>query len=395
MDSCVLLNDFESVLGLDDNDYCKSKHRLISHHLFDHIDICLDNPVTQENEGIEKGLFDHIDFCLDNPITQENKGIEKGLFDHIDFCLDNPITQVDEGIERALFDHIDFCLDNSITQGDEENENRKDDFIKMTRDLRSLASRHFDFGTSGIFGGVDGEFGGSVMFQAIQQVMKESALKNSMSYGVDLGHGSATALFATYNYGLKLNMIGIEVNDMRYLYSIRFQALLSNSSCRIFTQLASMSILFHGSAASVLKERLSFRPQHLWLIYWFSQGWGSKDIIEVIKYLNHVPNIEWIITDLSFDKLVEFGFTRKIRSRSNRYGGRMYRSSNSRSIFVHHLIQVLVYDGTTDLGHDKTKEFEILRSFYTQIPIEFAQNNIFRLEERYASRNRSGRGLSK
>jgi len=65
-----------------------------------------------------------------------------------------------------------------------------------------------------------------------------------------------------------------------------------------------MCILYHGNAADILSSQLSARPRKLFLVYWFREGWSRQDIIAVVFYLNFVPNIEWIICDLSFDKLV-------------------------------------------------------------------------------------------
>jgi len=50
-------------------------------------------------------------------------------------------------------------------------------------------------------GGVYGEFTTVVMYPD--------------RYGVDLGHGSATAILAYFNSAANLKMLGIEINDMR------------------------------------------------------------------------------------------------------------------------------------------------------------------------------------
>jgi hypothetical protein len=40
----------------------------------------------------------------------------------------------------------------------------KEEFLKTARQLRCFAQKHFDFGPAGSFGGVDGEFSASMMY---------------------------------------------------------------------------------------------------------------------------------------------------------------------------------------------------------------------------------------
>ena len=143
--------------------------------------------------------------------------------------------------------------------------------------------------------------------------MIASEFTSSKRYGVDLGSGSAMAIFAYFNFGAGLRMVGIEANEMRYLYSVRLQELLSRST-DFRNQLSRMSLLFHGNAADILLERLSIHPLFLWVVYWFRQGWSYNDIQAVALYLNNVPNLEWIIVDLTFEDFKNFGYVGKLRS---------------------------------------------------------------------------------
>jgi hypothetical protein len=122
-------------------------------------------------------------------------------------------------------------------------------------------------------------------------MLTKAKFRDLRRYGVDLGSGSGMALFAFFNFGAKLPMVGIELNEMRYLYSIRLQELLSESS-EFNRKLSKMSLLFHGNAIDVLKSELSSRPSYLWIVYWFREGWSTDDIEAVVRYLNNLPNLE-------------------------------------------------------------------------------------------------------
>jgi hypothetical protein len=50
-------------------------------------------------------------------------------------------------------------------------------------------------------------------------MLTKAKFRDLRRYGVDLGSGSGMALFAFFNFGAKLPMVGIELNEMRYLYS--------------------------------------------------------------------------------------------------------------------------------------------------------------------------------
>jgi hypothetical protein len=263
----------------------------------------------------------------------------------------------------------------------------KEEFLKTARQLRCFAQKHFDFGTAGSFGGVDGEFSASMMYNIIYRLLTASEFTSSKRYGADLGSGSAMAIFSYFNFGAGLRMVGIEANEMRYLYSVRLQELLSRST-DFRNQLSRMSLLFHGNAADILLERLSIHPLFLWVVYWFRQGWSYNDIQAVALYLNNVPNLEWIIVDLTFEDLKNFGYVGKLRSESKSYRGRLNKSTNTRTLYMHHVSQADDYYDRCSNERSLGKEALLLKVLGTENPIDHAKLQIRQIEGKYGSRKR-------
>jgi len=309
----------------------------------------------------------------------------------IDFKFDTPL---DRDVDTTF--HWSFDLNESFCFDEEKNKLIKKvilckkELYNMTRSLRSHAHRHFSFGTTGAQGGVDGEFTTVVMYPVLRRIVSESSFTDPDRYGVDLGHGSATAILAYFNSAVNLKMVGIEINDMRYLYSIRRQDCLSRSKRLDFKQLSRMCILYHGNAADILISQLSARPRKLFLVYWFREGWSRQDIMAVVFYLNFVPNLEWIICDLSFDKLVSMGYEGRLRNESTQHRGKMYASSNSRTLHVHHVYSP-AKSALALQQADLDKEDRVVASFGTHIVTDHAKLEILRLEEKYSACNRIGR----
>ena len=136
------------------------------------------------------------------PITLEANSIFK--FDKRAVSLEMKDSCI--GISMPINAYSVFKFDDVVATKD-ENE-MKTEFCKTARRLRSLAQRHFDYGTAGTFGGVDGEFSASVMFRIIQRMLTKAKFRDLRRYGVDLGSGSGMTLFAFFNFGAKLPMVG-------------------------------------------------------------------------------------------------------------------------------------------------------------------------------------------
>ena len=93
------------------------------------------------------------------PITLEANSIFK--FDKRAVSLEMKDSCI--GISMPINAYSVFKFDDVVATKD-ENE-MKTEFCKTARRLRSLAQRHFNYGTAGTFGGVDGEFSASVMYR--------------------------------------------------------------------------------------------------------------------------------------------------------------------------------------------------------------------------------------
>jgi hypothetical protein len=216
----------------------------------------------------------------------------------------------------------------------------KDDFYRLAREMRSIASKAMDFGTSGIGGGVDGESNSATFYKVVKYIGTDFIKSDDNSWGVDLGSGSGVASMAFFNGGMGLNMIGIECNEQRFAYSLTLQSrLLAPPYGEKFSDIAKKSQFFEGDGIKCLTELLGATDPivHLKVLYWFREGWDPDDIEAVVGYFNNlVINLEWIICDMNIEKLHYHGFKGRIVS-SSHFSGPMSKSSNSRTLYVHHV----------------------------------------------------------
>lgn len=217
----------------------------------------------------------------------------------------------------------------------------KTQFYTFARQARVVEERHLSFGSAGFDGGVDGSMSAAAFYNVVRTVTRNFMTDDPLAYGFDIGHGTGFAAVAYFNYGLNLNMVGIESNPFRTFCSWIFQkAMLSHKSREDFRGIAKKSQLYHGVGVEGLTAIFGSTESivHLKLIYWFREGWNPDDITLMVDYINRMMiNLEWIICDMSSVKLLDFGFIGEIVSTSQ-FTGRLNKSSNTRSLFVHRLI---------------------------------------------------------
>ena len=216
----------------------------------------------------------------------------------------------------------------------------KEVFYRLAREMRSIASSAMDFGPSGFEGGVDGESNSATFFMVVESVNTDFIKVDENAWGVDIGSGSGIASMSYFNGGMGLNMIGIECNEHRFKYSLTLQnRLLGPLYGKKYSEYAKMSRFYEGDGIKCLIELLGSTVPivHLKLIYWFREGWSEKDVKAILDYFNRlVVNLEWLICDMNEQKLLKYGFKGSIIS-SVRFSGPMNRSSNSRTLHVHHV----------------------------------------------------------
>ena len=216
----------------------------------------------------------------------------------------------------------------------------KEVFYRLAREMRSIASSAMDFGPSGFEGGVDGESNSATFFMVVESVNTDFIKVDENAWGVDIGSGSGIASMSYFNGGMGLNMIGIECNEHRFKYSLTLQnRLLGPLYGKKYSEYAKMSRFYEGDGIKCLIELLGSTVPivHLKLIYWFREGWRENDVKAILDYFNRlVVNLEWLICDMNEQKLLKYGFKGSIIS-SVRFSGPMNRSSNSRTLHVHHV----------------------------------------------------------
>lgn len=237
----------------------------------------------------------------------------------------------------------------------------KDDFYSLAKKMRATASRAMDFGASGFRGGIDGESCSSTFFMVVQSVDTDFINVDQDAWAIDIGSGTGIASMAYFNGGMGLNMVGIECNIERLVYSLRLQRRLLERG--EFKEIAKMSQFFEGDGLKGLIEILGSSDPivHLKLIYWFRDGWDPHDIEDILDYINTlVINLEWFICDMSQKELEENGFKGHIIS-SVSFQGPMNKSSNSRTLFVHHVRMHAA--GTVNIVCEREKS--IITSFKT------------------------------
>lgn len=212
----------------------------------------------------------------------------------------------------------------------------------FAKKMRYIAKRFNDMGTSGDEGGVDGEMSSPGMLKVLNAVSTQIVLKDQKAFGIDIGSGSGVACMAYFNKFTGLPMIGVESNYQRCFTSWRLQEeLLRNESHSEFRDVARMSKFIYGDGFQLLIDLFGACGEnaifHLKLIYWFRRGWSEKDIIDVIYYAcRSFANLEYIICDMTAEKLQDYGFMGTIIS-TVQFCAQMSNSSCSRTLYVHNV----------------------------------------------------------
>jgi hypothetical protein len=158
-----------------------------------------------------------------------------------------------------------------------------------------------------------------------------------------------------------LNMVGIECNVQRLAYSLTLQRHLLEQG--EFKEIAKMSQFFEGDGFKCLIEKLGSSDPivHLKLIYWFRAGWDDCDVEDILDYINRlVINLEWLICDMNQKTLEKHGFKGRIISTVS-FHGLMSKSSNSRTLYVHHVRM----HSTGTVNRVCVREKSIIKSFKT------------------------------
>ena len=245
--------------------------------------------------------------------------------------------------------------------------------------LRRQQRFHQPCGTIGFEGGIDGEMSSAAMWEIIQEVKRNSKFVDPRKYGIDIGTGSGATSFIHFNFNLNLPMVGAECNDYRCDYSWRFHQTLSTLSGEDVKRVSNMTLLLFGDASEVLEENLGPSPVFASLINWFSNGWRPDDIRKVVMYLITFRNLEWIITNLSQEELIQYGFARdSFMGLSAQHSGKLVNSSSTRTLFVHHLR--LRYSMTGIVCSEM--ESLIVGSFKSKdVVVEFSKQNSLEMAE--------------
>jgi len=110
-----------------------------------------------------------------------------------------------------------------------------------------------------------------------------------------------------------------------------------------------MSLLLQGDCNEVLVENLGNCPSLASLVNWFSNGFGIPDIIRCIQYLNTFWNLEWLITNMSQETLIGYGFEGRFLNPSKKFFGKLVKSSSGRTLYLHHLQRRSEFDGGKDI----------------------------------------------
>lgn len=218
-----------------------------------------------------------------------------------------------------------------------DEDSKRRDFYRLATAVGNVEKKHLEFGSHGLGGGVDGTMVSSKFFQVINAISTDFLIDDPLAYGCDVGHGTGFAAMAYFNYGLGLNMIGIEFNRHRAFCSWILQRELLLHTRSDFREIAKKSQFYLGEGAAGLTEIFGSTGElkHLKLIYWFSEGWNPDDIKAVIDYANlRMKNLQWLLCDLTEDELAAYGFQGKILS-SSKWTGRLKQSTNSRTIRVY------------------------------------------------------------
>jgi hypothetical protein len=152
-----------------------------------------------------------------------------------------------------------------------------------------------------------------------------------------------------------------------------------------------MSLLLQGDCNEVLVENLGNCPSLASLVNWFSNGFGIPDIIRCIQYLNTFWNLEWLITNMSQETLIGYGFEGRFLNPSKKFFGKLVKSSSGRTLYLHHLQRRSEFDGGKDIC--SKAEAIVVGAFRTNQPVAFArlQSNKYAENQKTSQSTRGAR----
>lgn len=257
-----------------------------------------------------------------------------------------------------------------------DEELRRTDFYRFASDIGNVERKHLQFGSHGLGGGVDGVLVSGTFLKVINSISKEFLIEDPLAYGCDVGHGTGFAAMAYFNYGLGLNMIGIEFNKHRSFCSWILQRELLLHPRSDFREIAKKSQFYVGEGAAGLEEIFGSTENlvHLKLLYWFSEGWNPDDIKAVINYANRMMgNLQWLLCDLTDVELARYGFKGSLLSKV-KFTGRLKQSTNSRTLHVYRVkmpsnVDIALFSQKESLVLDKfdTKKFPLMDSLNQEL----------------------------
>jgi hypothetical protein len=224
-------------------------------------------------------------------------------------------------------------------------------------------------GAQGEHGGIDGEMCASSMHDVINCINEDITNEDKDAFGFDMGHGTGVAAFAYFNYGLNLNMIGVESNNQRCLCSWILQKEMLLHCREDFRNIAGMSKFYLGDGFETMRklfEKENEASLHLKLLYWFRAGWDTLDVQNVINFVCETfSNLTWIVCDMSVEQLFCTGFRGDVIFTSKVHG-LLNKSSNSRTLFVHKVkirIEMSIMRSPTTTNKYSTKRFDFRTNF--------------------------------
>jgi len=242
---------------------------------------------------------------------------------------------------------------------------------KVTK-MRLIEHTSLPAGPIGEGGGVDGALRSAAFWPIMVIVKTETIFNHPNRYGIDIGHGTGAAMFGHFNFGLGINMVGVESNEYRCDHSWKFHGILSVHADNELRRICQMSILFQGNATDILPRELGEKPLLAFLVYWFRQGWSEEDICNMISFLNTFFNLEWLITDMSAKTLLKYGFSGTFLGCSRQFSGGMVQSTCSRTLFVHHLQPRMASLPDKEFVCS-IEESSIVGTFQTTGPVKFSE----------------------
>lgn len=225
-----------------------------------------------------------------------------------------------------------------------------EEFYSIGRRIRSLAEKTQPFGSAGGGSGFDGELSSSLLFNVTEKLKEiDPTAFTEYEFGLDIGSGSGVTAFLLC-YGLRLSIVGFEMNGHRSRYCWDLQKSMFHDECSDpeKKKLAEHCRFFNSDAVTGLPEvfgsGINSSCRNVVLTFMFRDGWVPEDINKTMIYLtNNAVNLKWFIIDMSATRLKECLFEGHV-IQSFKFSGRMVKSSNSRTIYLH---QVKMLAGKT------------------------------------------------